>query len=91
LSNAIGDDTFNVERFFSSFIISISAYGEELFEYMLTNSASGIVDYTYTNIHGGYGVFSSCYEIEKSVKLSSRTMTDLLAMPWGFKNLGYKD
>ena len=89
LSNAIGDDILNVERFFSSFIVSISAYGNELYEYMLTNSASGIVDYSYTNIHGGVGVISSCYEIEKNLTLSGRTQTDLLSMPWGFKNLGY--
>ena len=89
LSNAIGDDILNVERFFSSFIVSISAYGEELYEYMLTNTASGIVDYSYSNIHGGFGVLSSCYEIEKNVKLSSLTQTDLLAMPWGFKYLGF--
>lgn len=91
LSNAIGNDILNVERFFSSFIVSISAYGNELYEYMLTNNASGIVDYSYTNIHGGVGVISSRYEIERSLKLSGRTQMDLLAMPWGFKNLGYKD
>lgn len=95
LSNAIGNDIYQVERFFISFDISISAYGKELYNYAQMNvpSVNGLLqslsDYSYTNIEGGYGVFSSRYVLSKSVKMSSRTQADLMGMPWGFKNLGY--
>ena len=89
LENAIGDDNLNVERFFDSFVISIFAYGKELEEYTQISGGTSSIDYYYTNIHGGMGILSSYHEISKTVEISSRTMTDLLSMHWGFKHLGY--
>ena len=89
LATAIGHDTIHAERFFNGFVVSISAYGKELHNYTLTNQPSGIADYSYTNINGGCGVLSSRFKLEKNLRLSSLTQTDLLSMPWGFKNLGY--
>lgn len=94
LSIAIGDDILNVERFLDSFVITISVYGKELHDYIQMNMPSNgfsqsVADYSYTNIHGGYGVFSSRYELKNTVLLSSLAQTDLLLMPWGFKYLGY--
>lgn len=89
LENAIGDDNFNVERFFDSFIITIFAYGKELEEYTQIGGGTSSIDYYYTNIHNGMGILSSYHEISKKVDISSRTMTDLLSMDWGFKYIGY--
>ena len=89
LENAIGDDNLNVERFFDSFVITIFAYGKELEEYMQISEATSGIEYYYTNIHGGLGILSSSHEISKNVEISSRTMTDLLSMDWGFKHIGY--
>lgn len=92
LNNVFGDDTLKVERFYDSFVISMDAYGRELYDYTLTNGASGsLIDYTYTNIKGGFGVLSSRCSIERKVDISSRTKTDLMASPWGFKYIGYKE
>ena len=88
LEYAIGDDTLYVDRYFDSFIISIFAYGKELHNYIQLGSQS-IIDYNPTNIHGGCGIFSSCHEIQKPVRISALTQTDLLSKPWGFKHLGY--
>ena len=38
----------------------------------------------YTNIDGGYGLFSSCITIEKKPKLNHRALLDLYRQPWGF-------
>lgn len=89
LENAIGDDNFNVERFFDSFVITIFAYGKELEEYIQIGGGASSIDYYYTNIHGGLGILSSYHEISKKVDISSHTMTDLLSKGWGFKNIGY--
>ena len=89
LENAIGDDNFNVERFFDSFVITIFAYGKELEDYTQIGGGTSSIDYYYTNIHGGMGILSSYHEISKNVEISSRTMLDLLSMDWGFKYLGY--
>ena len=89
LSRAIGDDIHSVERFYDSFIISIYAYGKELDNYIQLNSSTSGIEYYNTNIHGGLGILSSCHEIRQSVDMSSRTKTDLLSKPWGFKYIGY--
>lgn len=89
LENAIGDDNFNVERFFDSFVITIFAYGKELDEYVQIGGGTSSVDYYYTNIHGGMGILSSCHEISKEVEISRQTMLDLISLDWGFKNIGY--
>ena len=94
LSNAIGNDTVwnasqpNVIRYADSFVVSMSAAGQELFESMETVGVAenGIVPpvVTYSNIDGGYGVFSSRCRISKQLKLSSFTLLDLYEKPWGF-------
>ena len=89
LSEAIGDDILNVERFYDSFVISIYAYGKELDDYTQLNSATSGIEYYNTNIHGGLGILSSRHEIKQNVDMSSRTKTDLLSKPWGFKYIGY--
>lgn len=89
LSNAIGDDILGVERFYDSFVVTIKAYGKELDDYIQLGAATSGIEYQYTNIHGGLGILSSCHEIRQNVDISSRTKTDLLSMPWGFKQIGY--
>ncbi len=91
LSAAIGGDILNVERFYENFVVSMYAYGKELDEYIQINTDASGIDYYYTNIHGGVGILSSCHTIQKYVDISSRTKIDLLSMPWGFKNVGYKE
>lgn len=90
LSNAIGGDTLHVSRTVNdktSFVISLAAAGDDLYNYIQINQGAGGLSQSvpdYTNINGGYGVFSSRINLEKTAKLSARTMTDLIGMPWGF-------
>lgn len=90
LRNAIGGDTLHVSRTFDaekSFVISLAAAGDDLYNYIQINQSAGGLSQNvpdYTNINGGYGVFSSRLNKERTAKLSARTMTDLIGMPWGF-------
>ena len=95
LANAIGSDTVvnpnhpNVTRYYDDFVISISAAGDDLNYYYIANQAQmnspiALVS-TYTNIKGGYGVFSSRTTIERVARLSSSTLRDLYGKEsWGF-------
>ena len=95
LANAIGDDTVvdpehpNVVRYFDDFVVTISAAGEDVYYYYLANHAqesnsAGLVS-VYSNINGGYGLFSSRTTIKKEVRLSNLTKQELYAMTsWGF-------
>ncbi len=88
LTTAIGADTVNVERYIGSFNVYLSAGGTELYNYIQINAPSeglsqNIPDYT--NINGGFGVFSSRINLMKTVLLSARTQTALYAKNWGFK------
>ena len=96
LSYAIGGDTItnpnhpNVVRYIDDFVISISAAGDELAYYYIANQAQANSPMSlitnYTNIEGGYGLFSSRTKIEKTVKLSASTLRELFGMTsWGFK------
>ena len=96
LREAIGGDTVvnanhpNVVRYIDDLVISISAGGDELNYYYLANQAqmSSPVSLitAYTNIEGGYGLFSSRTTIEKVVRLSSSSKRDLFSVSaWGFK------
>ena len=88
LASAIGTDTINVERYIGDFTITLAAGGEELYNYIQVNAPSGGFSQTipdYTNINGGYGVFSSRMNLTNKVNLSAKTQTDLLGMPWGFR------
>ena len=97
LGNAIGGDTVvdanhpNVVRYFDDFVISISAGGDELNYYYIANQAQlsspiALIS-TYTNITGGYGLFSSRTTIEKNARLSAIALRDLYGKEsWGFKD-----
>lgn len=88
LATKIGTDTVNVERYFGDFVISVAAGGGELYNYIQINSTGGNLSQTipdYTNVYGGYGVFSSRVNLRKVVNLSALTQTDLYNQPWGFK------
>ena len=91
LNSAIGADTLHVTRTFNpqtSFVISLAAGGEDLYNYIQINQGAGGLSQNipdYTNIVGGYGVFSSRINQEKTVRLSARTQTDLIGVrPWAF-------
>ena len=96
LANAIGGDTIvdpnhpDVTRYIDDFVISISAAGDELTNYYYAtqaqmNSPMSLIT-TYTNIEGGYGLFSSRTKIERVAELSANTKRELFGMtPWGFK------
>jgi hypothetical protein len=67
--------------------IMIAAGGDELYNYIQVNAQAGGLSQTipdYTNIAGGYGVFSSRINKFKSIPLSSRAQLDLYTKPWGF-------
>jgi len=88
LESAIGADTVNVERYIGSFDVFLSAGGTELYNYIQINSPSEGLSQSipdYTNINGGYGVFSSRINLTKTVLLSARTQTEIYAKSWGFK------
>lgn len=96
LRDAIGSDTIHnpnnpeLERYFDEtpLDIMIAAGGDELFNYIQVNSVSGYSQTVpdYTNVNGGYGVFSSRINLIKSVPLNHRAMTDIYAKDsWGFK------
>ena len=96
LANAIGSDTIvdanhpNVIRHIGSFVVSISAGGDDMSIYYSANQAQlnspmSLVT-MYTNIEGGYGLFSSRTTIEKTLKLTYFATRDLYGMTaWGFQ------
>ena len=96
LAYAIGGDTIvdpnhpNVIRYTDDFVISISAASDDLAYYYIAsqvqaNSPMSLVT-TYTNIEGGYGLFSSRTKIERVANLSANTKRELFGIsPWGFK------
>ena len=82
MASFLGSDTIggatekNVERIISDYClgISISAGGEELYNFISVNGPSSSLVQNipeYTNVNGGYGVFSSRAAVERRVKLSS--------------------
>lgn len=96
LANAIGNDTVvnpnhpNVVRYADDFVVTISAAGDELYYYYLANEAqesfAGGLFTAYSNIDGGYGLFSSRTTVQKSPSLSSTAQRDLYGKEsWGFK------
>lgn len=91
LASAIGADTLGVERYFNrndSFKIHLAAGGRELYNYIQINSPSEGFSQTipdYTNVNGGFGVFSSRINLNQNVALSAKTCTELIGMKsWGF-------
>lgn len=95
LKESIGADTVydanhpNVVRYFDKHPIQIklSAGADELYNYIQVNSQSGFLQTVpdYTNVKGGYGVFSSRINLIKEAGISSGTQTDLYGKTsWGF-------
>lgn len=94
LVDVIGNDTIwnesqpNVTRYIDDFVVSISAVGRELYEsyeiQQVMNQGLMTSFGGYTNIVGGYGVFSSCIKIAKELKFNHKTLLDLYREPWGF-------
>lgn len=96
LANAIGGDTIvdsnhpNIIRHIGDFVVSISAGGEELFIYYSANQAQNDSPMSlvsvYSNIDGGYGLFSSRTTVAKTASLSNTAIRDLFSVTaWGFK------
>lgn len=89
LGRAIGGDTLNATRYMGNFYIMLAAGGNELYNYIEINSPSGNISQNvsdYTNINGGYGIFSSRINLKKKVDLSSQTKTKLIGISsWGFR------
>lgn len=93
IANEIGDDslTLNVQRIFyePSIEVEITAGGTELYNYITVNGSNSSIVQTipeYTNINGGYGVFSSRSKITKRVRMTSQTVMDLYSHPtWNFR------
>ena len=94
LAEAIGGDTIinenhpEVVRYFDErpMKIFLSAGGDELYNYIQINSQTGYAQSVpdYTNVNGGYGVFSSRINLVKEVSVSAATQRDLYGKPWGF-------
>ena len=95
LEAAIGGDTVydvnhpNVMRYFDKHPIQIqlSAGADELYNYIQVNSESGFTQAVpdYTNVTGGYGVFSSKINLMKEAGISSGAQIDLYGKTsWGF-------
>lgn len=83
LASYLGSDTLKkVERLVMepSLKLCIAAGGEELYNFISVNGpSSSIVQNVpeYTNVNGGYGVFSSRTMFEKNVRLSSNSFLEL--------------
>ena len=94
LEEAIGADTVydnnhpNVERSFDikPIQIKLSAGADELYNYIQVNSETGFSQAVpdYTNVTGGYGVFSSRISLIQEASISAGTQKDLYGKPWGF-------
>ena len=94
LAEAIGGDTVinenhpEVVRYFDEkpMKVFLSAGGDELYNYIQINSQTGYAQSVpdYTNVNGGYGVFSSRINLVKEVSVSAATQRDLYGKPWGF-------
>lgn len=89
LKDAIGADTVNVQRTFGTHPIQVrlSAGADELYNYIQINSQSSFSQSVpdYTNISGGYGVFSSRINIAQDLGISAAAQRDLYGKTsWGF-------
>jgi hypothetical protein len=75
-------------RYIDDFEVSVSAVGRELYEsYEITQAMNNglMTSFSgYTNIDGGYGLFSSSINIEEKLKLNHKALLDLYRQPWGF-------
>lgn len=100
LERVIGNDTVwdenhpNVIRYLGDFVVYIAAAGEDFHNYYQFSQAmqDGLsLSTEYSNVEGGWGLFSSRILVGKTVGLSSMTKYDLFAKPWGFRERGTKN
>lgn len=92
MTAAIGGDTVvdaehpHVTRYIGDFEVFLSGGGKELYEsYEMTQvMGGGLVQTAYSNIDGGFGMFSSRIKETRVCRLSPGTIQDLLNKPWGF-------
>lgn len=96
LDRAIGSDTIwdenhpNVVRYMDDFVVSIAAAGEDFnntYQTLQTMQNGLSLSSGYSNVQGGYGVFSSRILVNKVARLTSTTKLDLFRKPWGFREL----
>ena len=94
LAHEIGNDSLkNVERLIAepSLTVKISAGGEELYNFISVNGPSSSIVQSvpdYSNINGGYGVFSSRTSIEKKMRFSSQSFMELQKHEsWHFRQI----
>lgn len=93
LATFLGSDTLNqgIDRivFEPSLTISIAAGGEELHNFIAVNGPSTSIVQSipeYTNVTGGYGVFSSRTRLNKKVRMNSQTFSELMGHDnWRFR------
>ncbi len=93
LASFLGNDTLDqtVERIFfePSFTISIAAGGDELYNFISVNGPSSSIVQSipeYTNVSGGYGVFSSRTKQNKKVRMNNNTVSELMGHSnWRFR------
>ena len=93
LRREIGNDTVwdfnhpNVTRYIDDFVVTMSVGGRELYESYEINLVleNGLNAVAYSNIEGGFGLFSSRTNVIKTVGLSASTKRHLFSLrSWGF-------
>lgn len=87
LGKAIGGDTIGVVRHPGNCVVTLAAGGDDLYNFIQVHNQGGGYSQTipdYTNIKGGFGVFSSRLTIKATdVKLAPATQKKLYGR-WGF-------
>lgn len=92
LEHAIGDDIVwddnhpNVIRYIDDFEVFVSASAEDFYIYYQSLQDGLSLSTEYSNVDGGWGLFSSRIFVKKSVPLSARARYDLFRKPWGFQD-----
>ena len=91
LEQAIGNDTVwdenhpNVMRYIDDFEVFVTASAEDFYIYYQSLQDGLSLSTEYSNVDGGWGLFSSRIFVKKIIPLSSRTKYDLFRKPWGFQ------
>ena len=91
LEKAIGNDTVwddnhpNVVRYIDDFEVSVSASAEDFYIYYQSLQPGLSLSTEYSNVKGGYGLFSTRIFVKRVIPLSTHTLQDLFSKPWGFQ------
>ena len=95
LRDFLGDDTLvpGLRRFITDDPIEVRvvAGGQDLCDYVYSielHNQNMSDENIFTNIDGGYGVFSSRMTTTKILKLAGTTVPELMETKWGFKYIG---